>query len=69
MKHQNIFISKGKKNCSYFKIASNTIMHNTNIVTLKPSGATIVSTLVANISPIIDITEEGNDHNVLDLVS
>ncbi len=37
--------------------------------TLKPSGATIVSTLVANISPIIDITEVGNDHNVLDLVS
>jgi hypothetical protein len=38
-------------------------------VTLEPSGATIVSTLVANISPIIDITEKGNDHNVLDLVS
>jgi hypothetical protein len=38
-------------------------------MTLKPSGTTIVSTPIASISPIIDITEEGNDHNVLDLAS
>jgi hypothetical protein len=48
------------------------LKHNnaqTNIVTSKPNGATIASTLVANISPITNIIEEGNDHNVLDLAS
>jgi hypothetical protein len=38
-------------------------------VTLEPSGTTIVSTHVASISLIVDITEEGNDPNVLDLAS
>jgi hypothetical protein len=48
------------------------LQHNnaqTNIVTLKPSGAVVASTHATSVSPIIDIIEERNDHNVLDLAS
>jgi hypothetical protein len=38
-------------------------------MTLEPSGTIVVSTPVARISPITNIIEEGNDHNVLDLSS
>jgi hypothetical protein len=38
-------------------------------VTLEASGTTIVSTPVASISLIANITKEGNDPNVLDLAS
>jgi hypothetical protein len=38
-------------------------------VTLEPNGAIVASTPDANISLIIDITKERNDHNVLDLAS
>jgi hypothetical protein len=41
----------------------------TNIVTPEPSGIAVASTLAAGISPITNIIEEGNDHNVLDLAS
>jgi hypothetical protein len=69
MKHGNNFILKGKKNCNY---SENCRKHNnaqTNIVRLKPSGIVVASILAASLSPIIDIIEERNDHNVLDLAS
>jgi hypothetical protein len=51
MKHKNNFISKGKNNYNYSK---NCHKHNnaqTNIMTLKPSGAIVASTPTESISP------------------
>ncbi len=54
------------------ELLQNCLKHNnaqTNILTPKPSGIIVASTPIASISPITNIIEEGNDHNVLDLVS
>jgi hypothetical protein len=53
-------------------IVSKLPKHNnaqTDIVTPKPSGVIVASTPIASISPIRNITKEGNDHIVLDLAS